>query len=84
MSGRSEIADTDVAVIGMAGRFPGARNVAEFWENARNGIESIRWSPCRVESTQESKRLNDVSGERRRVHARPPWLVHDACPARTC
>src|SRR5437868_2632280 len=34
--------DTDIAVIGMAGRFPGARNVAEFWDNVRNGVESIR------------------------------------------
>ncbi len=30
-----------VAIIGMAGRFPGARNVAEFWTNLRNGVESI-------------------------------------------
>jgi len=30
-----------VAIIGMAGRFPGARNVAEFWRNQLNGIESI-------------------------------------------
>jgi amino acid adenylation domain-containing protein len=30
-----------IAVIGMAGRFPGARNVAEFWHNLNAGIESI-------------------------------------------
>jgi acyl transferase domain-containing protein/thioesterase domain-containing protein len=30
-----------IAVIGMAGRFPGARNVTEFWENLRGGKESI-------------------------------------------
>jgi acyl transferase domain-containing protein len=30
-----------VAVIGMAGRFPGAHNVEEFWTNQRNGVESI-------------------------------------------
>jgi len=30
-----------VAIIGMAGRFPGARNIDEFWENLRNGIESV-------------------------------------------
>src|SRR5579864_1600089 len=30
-----------VAIIGMSGRFPGAANVAEFWENLRNGVESI-------------------------------------------
>ena len=31
-----------VAVVGMAGRFPGASDVGEFWHNIRNGIESVR------------------------------------------
>jgi len=31
-----------IAIIGMAGRFPGARNVREFWRNLRDGVESIR------------------------------------------
>ncbi|MFP8964591.1 type I polyketide synthase, partial [Streptomyces nanhaiensis] len=31
----------DIAVIGMAGRLPGARNVTEFWHNLRDGVESI-------------------------------------------
>ncbi|MHB8383560.1 MAG: type I polyketide synthase [Candidatus Binataceae bacterium] len=30
-----------IAVIGMAGRFPGARNLTEFWRNLRDGVESI-------------------------------------------
>jgi acyl transferase domain-containing protein/glutamate-1-semialdehyde aminotransferase len=30
-----------VAIIGMAGRFPGARSVAEFWRNQLDGIEAI-------------------------------------------
>ena len=34
----------EIAVIGMAGRFPGARNLEEFWENLKNGIESIAFS----------------------------------------
>ncbi len=29
------------AVVGMAGRFPGARNLSEFWQNLRDGVESI-------------------------------------------
>ena len=33
----------EVAIIGMSGRFPGARNLAEFWDNLRNGVESIRF-----------------------------------------
>ncbi|HEX5707970.1 MAG TPA: condensation domain-containing protein, partial [Pyrinomonadaceae bacterium] len=30
-----------VAVIGMAGRFPGARNLDEFWRNLRDGVEAV-------------------------------------------
>ena len=30
-----------VAIIGMAGRFPGAQSVAEFWRNQLNGVEAI-------------------------------------------
>ncbi|GJF14981.1 phthiocerol/phenolphthiocerol synthesis polyketide synthase type I PpsE [Mycolicibacterium cyprinidarum] len=30
-----------IAVIGMAGRFPGANSVPEFWRNLRNGVESV-------------------------------------------
>ena len=32
---------SEVAVIGFAGRFPGARNTDEFWRNLRDGVESI-------------------------------------------
>ena len=30
-----------IAIIGMAGRFPGARNIADFWRNLCEGVESI-------------------------------------------
>ena len=30
-----------IAIIGMAGRFPGANNIGEFWRNLCDGIESI-------------------------------------------
>lgn len=33
--------DHEVAIIGMASRFPGAGNVDEFWLNVRDGVESI-------------------------------------------
>jgi phthiocerol/phenolphthiocerol synthesis type-I polyketide synthase E len=32
-----------IAVIGMAGRFPGAQDLDEFWRNLRGGVESIRF-----------------------------------------
>ncbi len=30
-----------IAIVGMAGRFPGARNLDEFWRNLRDGVEAI-------------------------------------------
>ncbi|MFF4013390.1 beta-ketoacyl synthase N-terminal-like domain-containing protein, partial [Streptomyces sp. NPDC001717] len=35
-----DLADA-VAVVGMAGRFPGAGDVAAFWRNVREGVESV-------------------------------------------
>lgn len=35
--------DTDIAVVGMAGKFPGAANIDEYWANLKNGVESIRF-----------------------------------------
>ncbi|MBD8496923.1 hybrid non-ribosomal peptide synthetase/type I polyketide synthase [Paenibacillus arenosi] len=32
---------TDIAVIGMAGRFPGAESIDQFWTNLQQGVESI-------------------------------------------
>src|SRR5947209_6478537 len=35
------VQETAVAVIGMAGRFPGAKDIDEYWLNLSNGVESI-------------------------------------------
>jgi amino acid adenylation domain-containing protein/natural product biosynthesis luciferase-like monooxygenase protein len=32
-----------IAIIGLAGRFPGARNTSQFWQNLAGGVESIRF-----------------------------------------
>ena len=37
---RSEEA-TRIAIVGMAGRFPGARDIEEFWQNLRAGVDAI-------------------------------------------
>ncbi|MCZ8100878.1 MAG: SDR family oxidoreductase [Burkholderiales bacterium] len=36
------MSETDIAIVGMALRVPGSRNIDEFWANLRNGVESIR------------------------------------------
>ncbi|MEM9774347.1 MAG: amino acid adenylation domain-containing protein, partial [Chloroflexota bacterium] len=34
--------NADIAIIGMSGRFPGAKNLDEFWNNLVNGVEGLR------------------------------------------
>ena len=34
----------DIAIIGMSGRCPGAKDIEEFWQNIRDGVESISLS----------------------------------------
>ena len=36
------MSDSSIAIVGMAGRFPGAPNIEAFWRNLRDGVESIR------------------------------------------
>jgi amino acid adenylation domain-containing protein/non-ribosomal peptide synthase protein (TIGR01720 family) len=40
--GRNDHQSSDVAVTGLAGRFPGADTIDAFWKNLRDGVESIR------------------------------------------
>jgi len=56
-----------VAIIGMAGRFPGARAVAEFWRNQLDGVEAI--SHFKVEEL-EVPRARELSERPTYVRAR--------------
>jgi len=38
-----DINEQSIAIIGMSGRFPGAKNTDEFWQNLKNGVESIKF-----------------------------------------
>ncbi|MEO6196029.1 MAG: amino acid adenylation domain-containing protein, partial [Thermoanaerobaculia bacterium] len=38
-----ELTGTEIAIVGMAGRFPGARDVQELWRNLRDGVEAVRF-----------------------------------------
>ena len=40
---KREFSGSEIAIIGMSGRFPGARNVDDFWQNLSNGVESIKF-----------------------------------------
>ena len=40
--GRPGDGDSSIAIVGMAGRFPGAKTIDQFWENLKHGVEAIR------------------------------------------
>ncbi len=42
MTEAREYSGNEIAIVGMAGRFPDARTLAEFWRNIEGGVESIR------------------------------------------
>jgi len=48
MSSKLNIASSDIAVIGMGGRFPQAAGVDELWNNLCQGREGIRFMPAEV------------------------------------
>jgi len=50
----------EIAIIGMSGRFPGARDVEEFWRNLRDGAEGISFfSDLELEAAGVSRSLLD-------------------------
>ncbi|WP_052488811.1 type I polyketide synthase [Streptomyces sp. 150FB] len=49
-----EGSDGFIAVIGMAGRFPGARDLDEFWGNLSEGVDTISREPARQVPDSES------------------------------
>jgi amino acid adenylation domain-containing protein len=61
-----------IAVVGMVGRFPGARNLEEFWTNLRDGVDSVRFY------TDEELRAFGVSPA---LLADPTYIKASAQPA---
>jgi phthiocerol/phenolphthiocerol synthesis type-I polyketide synthase E len=60
---------TEIAIIGMAGRFPGAQGLDAFWNNLRDGVESIK--SFTTEELQASGFGEEVLKENHYVRARP-------------
>ncbi|MCV9935355.1 amino acid adenylation domain-containing protein [Boseaceae bacterium BT-24-1] len=47
-----QLPERAIAIIGMAGRFPGAQTIGTFWQNLLNGVESItRFDPAELEDS---------------------------------
>ncbi|MFD7646091.1 SDR family NAD(P)-dependent oxidoreductase [Streptomyces albidoflavus] len=61
-----DIADDDVAVIGLAGRYPHAPDLDSFWDNLLRGRDSVarvprsRWTPSSGTYCEEGAFLDDV------------------------
>jgi phthiocerol/phenolphthiocerol synthesis type-I polyketide synthase E len=51
------LSGSEIAIIGMSGRFPGAQSIDAFWKNLRDGVESITFF------TDEQLRASGVSAE---------------------
>ncbi|MEM9653312.1 MAG: beta-ketoacyl synthase N-terminal-like domain-containing protein, partial [Actinomycetota bacterium] len=43
MESESQYSDFDIAIIGMAGRFPKAKNLDEYWRNLVDGTDGVTW-----------------------------------------
>ncbi|WP_167518618.1 SDR family NAD(P)-dependent oxidoreductase [Paenibacillus brasilensis] len=56
-------AEEDIAIIGMAGRFPQSRNIEEFWDNLKEGKDCIREIPKSRWNWEEFKELKSPSGK---------------------
>jgi phthiocerol/phenolphthiocerol synthesis type-I polyketide synthase E len=65
----SETTGLEIAVIGMAGRFPGANDIHEFWNNLKNGVESVTFFTVKEleEAGIESQVLQDPNYVRARA-----------------
>ena len=80
VTGESSDGIERVAVVGMAGRFPGAEDVEQFWANLRDGVEAIssfddaELLGCGVDA-ELLKSPNYVRA--RGVLARPEWFDAD-------
>ncbi|MES1243261.1 MAG: thioester reductase domain-containing protein [Acidobacteriota bacterium] len=62
MSGHDETL-TQVAVVGLAGRFPGAADAGQLWDNLRRGVDSIsRFTPEELDRAGVSRALRERPG----------------------
>lgn len=55
----------DIAIIGMAGRFPGSDSIDEFWDNIKNGVDCIGNFPeARKSDSDKLKAYTYLSGRK--------------------
>lgn len=69
--------DTDIAIIGMSGRFPGARNLDEFWENIASGVSSIKEIPIERWSVDDYYEANNKSRNAHKTYSKWGGFLDD-------
>lgn len=63
-----------VAIVGMSCRFPGARNLDEFWQNLLDGVDSV----CEIpEDRWDVDRFYDANREPGKMYAREGGFIDD-------
>lgn len=69
------VAETDIAIVGMAAHLPGAPDIGAYWQNLRNGVESIR-----VLSEADLLAVGESPARMRRPNYVPAAAVLDGLP----
>lgn len=57
MMNKTKYTGLEIAIVGMSGRFPGAKNITEYWENIKGAKESLR------HFSEDELRANGVSDQ---------------------
>lgn len=66
----------DVAIIGLAGRYPGANNLTQFWENLASGVDSISQIP--IERWDHSSLYDPARGKIGKSNTKWGGFIADA------
>ena len=61
MEANTDIREYSIAVVAMQGRFPDAENVSQFWENLKEGRDSIK--PIDMDEIRKTGKLSDEDSQ---------------------
>jgi acyl transferase domain-containing protein/acyl carrier protein len=73
MKEKSSRTGLEIAIIGMAGKFPGAKNIHEFWENLKNGVETISF----FSDEEMEKEASDPTQIRKPNYVKSKGIIED-------
>ncbi|WP_085317151.1 SDR family NAD(P)-dependent oxidoreductase [Derxia lacustris] len=66
----SSTSTDDIAIVGLAGRYPGADDVAAFWRNLAAGVNSVREVPAARWSLDGFYEADETAGQRGRSYCK--------------